>query len=174
MFSVNEEARSIPPSSYFLIILTLIILVFILFPVKTLVAVDNDSGDVLGVWRIKEGSSVSIRYTHSVERTDVTEKYIIRNNNLVLMEEHFSSFGAGLPADNTYPFKITEDGFVIYDINKTIYDLIYRTGAVRANHILIIDNKEINFTEFSVPRQAVLFGIKNTILLKYLLRGWRV
>lgn len=171
MFSINEEARSRPPSSYFLIFLGVILLIIFLYPIKALTAVDYETGELIGLWRVKDGSSISIRYTHSVERTDVTERYIIRDNSLVLMEEHFSSFGAGLPADNTYPFKVTEDGFLIYDINKTISELIYRTGAIRANHVLIVNNSEISFTEFSVPRQAVLFGIENTFLFKYLIRG---
>ncbi|WP_425539901.1 DUF1850 domain-containing protein [Microaceticoccus formicicus] len=167
----KEEVRSFPPSSYFLFILVILIAlaVLILTPVKILVAENFESKEILTFWKIREDDDLAISYTHSVERTEVSEWYKVKNSKLVLMEEHFSSYGAGLPADNTYPFKITDKGFVIYDINKPMDEVIYRTGAVRANHRLKINNEDVAFVSFSKAREAVCFKIMDINLMRYLI-----
>lgn len=171
MVNNKEEVRSIPPSSYFLffLVIVLALALFILIPVKTVVAEGFESKELLASWKVKEGDDIAIFYTHSVERTEVSEWFKIKGDKLILMEEHFSSFGAGLPADNTYPFKVTDDGFVIYDINKPMHEVVYRTGAVRANHRLKINNEEIEFLSFSKPREAVCFKVVDINLMRYLI-----
>lgn len=171
MVNNKEEERSFPPSSYFLFILIILIAlaVLILLPIKTLVAENFETKELLSYWKVNEDDDFAIFYTHSVERTEVSEWFKIKSDKLVLMEEHFSSFGAGLPADNTYPFKITDGGFVIYDINKPMDEVVYRTGAVRANHRLKINNEDITFLSFSKAREAVCFKIMDINLMRYLI-----
>ncbi|MDO5718511.1 MAG: DUF1850 domain-containing protein [Tissierellia bacterium] len=165
----NEGVRRIPPSSYFLVLIA-IVFAIVLFPVKFIVAKDMQ-GNILFCKKISEGESIIIEYTHSVEKTTVSEYFKAGKDSLILMEERFSSFGAGLPADKIYPFKIVGDQYVLYDINKEMKEVTFRTGAVIANHRIIIDNHITAFTDFSKPRQAVTFSIENIRIYKYIMGG---
>ncbi len=49
-------------------------------------------------------------------------------------------------------------------------NLIYRTGAVRANHRLILKDKEYDFLNFSKPREGVRFEIRKLSRLKYFIK----
>lgn len=138
--------------------------------IKVLVAQDYKNKEYIESWKIKNGTEFTVEYTHSVERTPVIENYIVKGKDIILLDAYFSSLGAGLPATTDYKFELLEDGFRLYDINEKIDYLVYRTGAVRANHILYINNKEYEFLDFTNPRTGVEFNIKKLRLLSYLIR----
>lgn len=150
----------------FLLIGLLIILYFI--PIKVLSAEDFRTHKYLKSWAVNEGDNFSVLYTHSVELCPVSETYKIKDRDIVLEETYFESFGAGLPSTTTHKFEITETGYRIYEINETMYDLVYRTGAERANHSLIYKDKSYRFLDFSKPRTGVELQIKKISLLKYI------
>lgn len=135
------------------------ILILLFIPIKVLLASDYRSEDYIKSWRIKEGDTFVIEHTHSVELTKVSEKYIIEGQNIILTESRFNSLGAGLPATTPYKFELTKEGFRIYDINQNMDDLVYRTGAVRANHKLNLNSKSYDFLDFSEPRTGIKFTL---------------
>lgn len=173
---INNNSEGIEQFNTFTIvrlILSLIFMVIILLyfiPVDLLVASDFRTNDYLKSWRLDEGESFTVVYTHSVELTPVWETYTIQDGEIILTETYFKSYGAGLPASTPYKFEITEEGFRIYEINKVIDDLTYRTGAVRANHTLIINDLIYDFLDFSAPREGVKFEIKRLSVLQYFIR----
>ncbi len=129
------------PPNYFRIFIIIIVLIAILFllPVKVLIASNYKTDEYIKSWKVRDGDSFTVEYTHSVQLTTVTETYIIDGENIILLESYFHSLGgAGLPATTPYKFEITEKGFRIYDINENMEYLVYRTGAERANHKLIL------------------------------------
>jgi len=151
------------------IILLFILLSIFLMPIRVLLASNYKSGEYLKSWPIKKGEEFDIEYTHSVQLTPVIEIYFIDEiDNIVLKESYFHSYGAGLPSTTPYEFEITERGFRIYDINQIMENLIYRTGAVRANHKINMRNKTYLFLDFSAPREGVKFTIEKISLLSYL------
>lgn len=156
----------------FILLISLIILLASFIPVKVLLAKDFRTNEYLDAWPITDGDSFSVLYTHSVQLCPVSETYIIRDENIILTETYFESFGAGLPSSTPYKFEITSTGFRIYEINELMDKLVYRTGAVRANHVLELNNKEYAFLEFSKPRTGVEFLIKDLSILSYLARGY--
>lgn len=143
------------------ILISGIILIGILFflPIKVLLASDYKTADYIKSWRIKDGNIFIVEHTHSVQLTTVSEKYLIDGQDIILTESYFQSFGAGLPATTPYKFELVEDGFRIYDINEEMKDLVYRAGAVRANHRLIYNDKQYDFLDFTEPRTGVKFSI---------------
>ena len=171
---VNKKIKGIDSFNTFptflklILIILLIIIILFLIPVTTLTARDYDNDVLLRAWRIQDSFTVS--YIHSVELTEVLEIYSIEDEEIVLTETYFKSFGAGLPATTPYDFEIRSDGFRIFNINETIETLIYRTGAVRANHKLIIEDKEYNFLDFSVGQTAVHFQVENITFLNYIIK----
>ncbi len=153
---------------YFFICAILFFLLICLFPIKVLQARDFRSGTYLKSWRLKDGEDFSIKYTHSVELTEVVEIYQIQKNTIILKETYFKSYGAGLPATTPYTFEITDRGFRIYNIDEIMTDLVYRTGAEKADHRIIIRDQENRFLDFSAPRQGVKLHMNKISLILYL------
>jgi len=151
------------------IILLFISLGMFLMPIRVLLASNYQTGEYLKIWPVKKGQEFDIEYTHSVQLTPVIEIYFVdRIDNIVLKESYFHSYGAGLPSTTPYEFEITEKGFRIYEINLIMEDLVYRTGAVRANHKINIGNEAYLFLDFSKPREGVKFTVENISLLSYI------
>lgn len=159
-------------SSIKIIISCLLLIIFLLglIPIKVLLASDYKTGEYLKSWRINQGEEFTVIYTHSVQLTPVSEIYLINDNEIILKETYFQSFGAGLPSTTKYKFEITKDGFRIYDINEIMHNLIYRTGAVRANHKLLLGGKEYKFLDFSKPREGVRLELSNISTFKYFIK----
>ncbi len=154
-------------------IFAFILLMMGIIQIDVLVASNYKTGKQLKAWPIKEGQEFDIEYTHSVQLTPVIERYTVdEGNHILLKESYFHSYGAGLPATTPYEFEITEDGFRIYDMNQVMDNLIYRTGAVKANHRIHIGQKTYFFLDFSEPREGIRFTAEKISLLSYLWRGY--
>jgi hypothetical protein len=154
-----------------ILFLFLLLLLFSLWPTTWLLARDDRSEAHLGMWRIQSDEAFDIIYTHSVQLSPVTERYHInKSGELILDETLFSTYGAGLPATTPYDFEITEDSFRIFNIQLKMDHLVYRTGAVRANHRLLIRDQDIPFVTFSSPGQAVEFTSLRAPLLYYVIK----
>lgn len=153
-----------------LLLITIIFTIVSLYPVQVLYARDMWTGEGLMSWLIPKDKTFSVKYTHSVERTPVWETYSLNDDEIILEETIFQSYGAGLPATSPYDFDIVEDGFRLYDIDQKMTNLIYRTGAVRANHELLIGGKSYPFLDFSEPTEGVKFETRNMTLISYLAR----
>lgn len=153
-----------------------IILLFVLsfFQYQYLYVSDMRTNDYLKAWRLKDGDTFTVKYTHSVQLTPVWEVYEIRDGGIFLTETVFQSFGAGLPSTSPYDFEITDQGFRLYNIDMKITDLIYRVGAVRANHSLIINGKEYPFLDFAEPGEGIKFETNKLSYLDYITKeGFR-
>ena len=137
----------------------LVLVITIILPKDYLVLRSLETGEVLFFDKIKGKTEFKISYTHSIEKTEVSQCYSIENKKIILKEERYKSLGAGLAANTPYSFKKDEDGFLIYDINEEINPLIYRTGRV-ANHILYIDGEKYLFRDFSSGGEGVTFNIE--------------
>lgn len=166
----EDNFSTFPNYIVILIIIFIVIGIVLLMPTKILLAQDYKTGEYLKSWKVKNGESFTIEYIHSVQLTPVTETYSIDDNNIILRETGFNSYGAGLPATTPYKFEITGTGFRIYDINEIMDYLVYRTGAERANHKLIYRNKHYEFLSFSKPRTGVQFKIKDIKIFSYIIR----
>lgn len=165
---IGDSFNTFP--TYIGIILILLLVILWLIPIKVLSASDYKSGKYLKSWAVKEGEEFGIKYTHSVELTEVIENYLVKGDKIILKDTYFKSYGAGLPSTTPYKFEITEKGFRIYDINEEMKNLIYRTGTERANHRLFLRDKEFKFLDFSEPRTGVKLDVKGSSLLLYLVR----
>lgn len=154
-----------------LLIIGIILVIFLsIIPIEILLAVDYKTGDYIKSWRIEDKETFIVEHTHSVQLTTVSEKYIVEGQDIILTEARFQSFGAGLPATTPYKFEITDDGFRIYDINQKMEYLVYRAGAERANHRLILDDIKYYFLDFTKPRTGVRFIIDKTPYLYFIIK----
>ena len=91
------------------------------------------------------------------------------------MEQRYRDQGAGLPVNLIYKFKYADDGsFCLYDMNVPFETVVYRTGAVIANHKLVINGRTTPFLDFSEPREALEFSTEHISLLQYALRRCQI
>ncbi|MDI9471434.1 MAG: DUF1850 domain-containing protein [Tissierellia bacterium] len=148
----------------------LLLLLILCFPVHVLSANSFHDSRTLHSWLMLGKREFTVTFTHSVELTEVREIYRLESNDIYLVETVFSSYGAGLPSTTSYPFEMTEDGFRIYDMHQKMDPLVYRTGAARANHRLVLGNRDIPFLEFSQPAEGVCFETKRIPLFIYLMK----
>lgn len=166
--SINNKLGK---GSILLAALIIIFITILLFPIYILKASHYRDGGYLKGWWVNKGDSFFIEYTHSVQLTPVIEIYYIdEKGEIVLEESYFYSYGAGLPSDTPYKFEITKNGFRIYDIGEVMDNLIYRTGAVKANHKINIKGKTYPFLDFSEPRTGVRFEVEKSFLLQHILK----
>ena len=167
------KSNALPKKFYILILILSVIFIFLyLYRISVLEARDFSTHRYLKSWIMKDDETFTISYTHSVELCPVTETYLIKDREIILTETYFESFGAGLPATTPYTFEMKNNGFRIYNINEVMDNLIYRTGAERANHKLIYKNKTYKFLDFSEPRTGVKFQISGISLLAYIIKEW--
>lgn len=106
-----------------------------LFDTTTLVVSDAD-GTELATFSVEDGDEVAIEYTHSVERTLVTDVYRVSDGALVDDRMLFSSFGAGLPS--TADVEVVGDRYVYHPPEQRYERLSVSTGPV-ADHDLVVD-----------------------------------
>lgn len=110
-----------------------------------LVVTDTAGEEVLSV-PVDDDSEVALEYTHSVERTLVTDVYAVDDGALVSDRMLFSSFGAGLPSEA----EVTRDGgrYVYHPPERRYDPLVVTTGPV-ADHELVVDGERHDLAELA-------------------------
>jgi len=102
---------------------------------EQLVVTDSNGEQRLTV-PIEEGSTVTIEYTHSVEKTLVRDIYVVDDGAFVMSRMEFSSFGAGLPAQADVR---VEDGRYVYEPPAQQHTTLRVATGQIADHDLIVD-----------------------------------
>ena len=155
----------------FLFVALILILVVFFIPIHKLYLIEKDSGEILKSFPIKNGEEFIIYFIHSVERTPWYEIYYIKNDNEIYLKETiFYSFGAGLPSTTTYDFSFEDGGMKITNYHTKMNHLIYKIGAVIADHTIIIRGEELHLNTITEPSTSILFQADKIPLYKYLIR----
>ena len=106
---------------------------------KRVLVVEDDAGETLLSVPVEENATVTVAYTHSVEKTPVRDVYAVRDGGLVMTRTEFRSFGAGLPS--TVDVERGDDGsFVYHPPNRRTEELVVATSPI-ADHDLVVDGR---------------------------------
>ena len=106
---------------------------------ERVLVVENDAGETLLSVPVEENTTVTLAYTHSVEKTPVRDVYAVRNGGLVMTRTEFRSFGAGLPS--TVDVERGPDGSFVYrPPNRRTEELVVATSPI-ADHDLVVDGR---------------------------------
>ena len=110
----------------FLAAVSLFVLFQITFQPKIVVATENKT---LAVVDAQENFPLTIKFTHSVQKTPVIEELQFRNGEFVLLRTKYKSQGVGLPFD-AGDGKFYRDGewFIFDDMDRHFKNLELRTG----------------------------------------------
>jgi hypothetical protein len=109
---------------------------------QNLVLRDENTGDVYLEVPAENGDTFSVTFTHSVNRTDVTETYEIRDGGIYLTGCIYYDFGAGVATEmeDGCSFPTDNGEMIISGIDMEMTNLIYVVGTV-SDHTLTINGK---------------------------------
>ena len=159
-------------------VLTVLILVFLLFPTTNVLTITNrinTKQQVISREAYKKGFIIS--YTHSVNKGRVHDYYkILENNDLQLYQTEFVSYGAGMPEPYETPgavFESTDTGYFIKNLNRTLPKFLMAVGVIADHTILIGQNmahgQEVMIKDLFAPQTSLIFQIERISLIKLLL-----
>ena len=127
-----------------------------------LVLSDAVTGKVYAELPLKDGESFSVTFRHSVNKSDVTEIYERRGQEIWLTGCVYYDFGAGV-AEVLEPSWKLETGdhgeMIISNIEMKMNDLTYIVGTVY-DHILDIGGEKIILNELCGRNSKVSFSVK--------------
>ena len=115
-----------------------------IFPARLVVS-NERTGAVFSALPMRRGETFQLRYTHSVNLSDVTDTIEWTGEQLVCRSTLFTAFGAGIPvlADGIgTDFIQTDEGFVITGINKPETRILVMLQTV-PNHRLLWRGQEL-------------------------------
>lgn len=128
-----------------LLLITLCCILFI--PWVMAFKVSDIDGNPLLIEPVSPGDMISIRFTHSVEKTPWNETYIVnKNGTMSLSYATFESSGAGLPSDGSYKIICDNGTFLLTGLDRTFDHIIYGTGNI-SRHTIFLHGQEYDMYE---------------------------
>lgn len=119
---------------------------------RALVVSDADSGRTLLSVPVENGTVVALNYTHSVERTPVSDVYVVAGDHLLMTRMEFDSYGWGLPANENVT---RANGSYAFDPAWEGEELYVKPGRV-AGHTLRIGERSYDLVALSDARSVRL------------------
>lgn len=133
-----------------LIFLFITFLVFIPYK-QALVFEYQNTEKVLAYFPLTEEQTFKIKYTHSIHLSDVVESYRITDDGSIQQYElMYEDFAIGMPstASEGEVFEEKDGKYYIKNMKNTFPYFDLRTGQVRANHRVIINEKEYPLSSY--------------------------
>ncbi len=137
-----------------IILLPLIFLfIFIRIPVIQLETED-------GVYYLTD-EKFTITWVHSVEKEPWYEVYERKEDQLILTETYFKTFGAGVPSNGDVHQK--NDGFVHMEVNRTM-EALNLVVSENVQTTMITEDEDIELYKMVEPYTEVRFSIEKLYL----------
>ena len=90
---------------------------------QVLTVTDTRTGEEVLAAPVHENTSVTLTYTHSVERSQVVDAYEVRGGKLDMVRMEFQDYGAGLPTGADVHL---ENGTFVFDPNRTYESIVVK------------------------------------------------
>lgn len=117
---------------------------------RTLVVADTETGETYLHTPVENGTTVTLAYTHSVEKTPVRDVYVVDGDRLVATRMTFESYGWGLPSRANVS---RQDGHFVYDPPGAHRRLTVAPGDV-AGHRLRVGNRSYDLVGLTDERSV--------------------
>ena len=128
--------------------------------------------EVILQFQVKTQDEFIVKWTHSVSKQPVLEKYNINKDLKIETKEMiFDTFSANLPATPDYNTKweFNKDNIRVYNFDRTYENLPIVIGEVIANHRLIYKGKKYFLKDIYKPGGFVKVRITEKNIYKYLI-----
>ena len=110
---------------------------------------NTETGRVYCAFPAPEGTEFSVSFIHSVNKSPVTDFFVIHDEQIVADRTVYSSFGAGVQTtlEEGETLSYDEDGnMVVSGFNSVFPEVKYIVGTVY-DHVLTIRGREYSLTE---------------------------
>lgn len=114
----------------FISLITLSLLLFL--PVRVLIL--STQGKTIQIEPFFKNLSFSIRWTHSVEKEDWEEFFLIEDNTIFIESTRFKTFGAGVPNDAGEKTFIKDGWVYMTEIHQSIGQVLHIQTGKGTNH----------------------------------------
>ncbi|MDD3369636.1 MAG: DUF1850 domain-containing protein [Lachnospiraceae bacterium] len=121
---------------------------FLIWP-KTCLQLVAEDGSIYLEEPVKEGTVFSVTFIHSVNKSPVTDYYVIKDGDIYVTSTLYYDFGAGVQSEleEGQTLEYTEDGgMLISGFDRKIDPLSYVVGMV-SDHVLEINGKTYSLRE---------------------------
>ena len=154
----------------------LFLLIFLFLPLFPRLTVRDCRSDALLLsLPLTKGEEFSIRYTHSVNLSPVTDTVLFDGQEFILQRTLFTAYGWGMPvlADGIgTSFENTPDGFLISGIDRHQENIPILLQEVPDHHVLY-RSREISLLALSGSGQFIRIAGENTGLFSILAEAIR-
>ncbi len=126
-------------------------------------------GRVLYERHVAPGDEFEIRYTHSVARTVVLEKFRVRpDRKIAVFETVYQDFGAGLPSelDEGAQVEVGPDGVRITGMKRVMRSIPLRVGGI-ARHQMVCGSDVVDLVSLVESGERVDIAVAAKALLPY-------
>ncbi|MFS0559127.1 DUF1850 domain-containing protein [Terribacillus sp. 179-K 1B1 HS] len=149
-------------------LMTMVLLVLYIFvPFRHIIACnDLQSDQLLAYLPVEDEAHVSIRYTHSIHRSDVTEEYTIKRTRLYPYQLVYEDTAVGMPADANpgETFEMKDGKYYIRNMKGYQEALNLTIGEVVANHQLVYQGHSYSLQENIGPGVSIRIQAEYTSL----------
>lgn len=142
----------------------------LLLPVVQCVSISNRKNPSERFLSRSALSGFCISYTHSVNKGRIRDVYECDGNEIVLVQTHFVSYGAGISEADETPgafFEVEEDSYAIKNIDRRLEKMVMAVGVI-AEHSITIGNREVFLKSLFKEQTSLVFEIKRVSLLGYI------
>lgn len=125
----------------------------------TLMVHEQGNEEALYTFPVREGDRVALHYTHSADKTPVMSIFRVGEEGLVLIEERYSWYGAGLEAGGDYHFSFDEE-----EVRVSGQDRLFPVFPVRVARSfpqdLLIDNERLRLQDLAPGGTLLLISLQ--------------
>lgn len=115
----------------------------------------DEHGRLLKKMPLPDGEFVH-HYIHSIHKTPVDEVFIVKNDELILTQVRYDSYGVGMPTGEEEGFTL-QDGRFIVNLRRTFKQIDIRVSPV-PDHGIILGDILYRFTDWA--------GVEDLLVLK--------
>ena len=142
-------------------VIFLILSAAIFFRPEYLELSDSETGKVYRRFAVRDGSEFSVTFVHSVNKSPVTDVFVIRDGRIYADRTIYSSFGAGVQTTLEGEEKLTYDdkgNMIVSGFDTVFPEVKYIVGTVY-DHVLEINGEKISLTELCGRNAHVRFHL---------------
>lgn len=141
-----------------------------------LVLYDTEDNTVYRRFSVNDGDEFSVSFVHSVNKSPVTDVFVIRNGGIYADRTVYAAFGAGVQStlEEGQALSYDDEGNMVVSGFDTLFpEVRYIVGTVY-DHVLKIGNgnKEISLTELCGKNAHVAFALRRRSLFSAVSRDF--
>lgn len=131
---------------------------------------DAGTGELIAKYRVHEGEAFSIGFIHSVNKSPLTDYYVIEEDGIYVEKTVYYGFGAGVESELLPGEKLEygpDNSMIVSGFHKKIEPLTYFVGTVSDHTLTIGASAEgISLRDLCGRNRRVTFGLEGIMAVR--------